>query len=114
VNEAKMMNVKRDFLKQWNLENEFYVPRTVNHLCTNKIITQEFIYGMPLDEVINLSQEKRDRIGTLLLKITLYELFVFKFMQTDPNPANFYFDPEKNRINLIDYGSARHFSDEFC
>lgn len=44
----------------------------------------------------------------------LYELFVFKFMQTDPNPANFYFDVKKNRINLIDYGSARHFSDDFC
>lgn len=34
-------------------------------------------------------------------------------MQTDPNPANFYYCPKKNWINLIDYGSARHFDDKF-
>lgn len=34
-------------------------------------------------------------------------------MQTDPNPANFYYCPKKNRLNLIDYGSARHFDDHF-
>ena len=80
VNEAKMMNVKRDFLKAWNFENDFYVPWTIDHLCTNHIITQEFIEGMPLDEVVTLPQDMRDWIGTLLLKMCLYELFVFKFM----------------------------------
>jgi len=34
-------------------------------------------------------------------------------MQTDPNPANFYYDVDQDKLNLIDYGSARHFGDKF-
>jgi len=48
------MNTKWDFLKVWNFDNDYYVPRTIDHLCTNHIITQEFIFGMPLDEVVSL------------------------------------------------------------
>lgn len=30
-------------------------------------------------------------------------------MQTDPNPANYLYDLNKNRLNLIDFGSGRDF-----
>ncbi len=34
-------------------------------------------------------------------------------MQTDPNPANFIYDLNKQRLNLIDFGSARDYDDKF-
>ena len=34
-------------------------------------------------------------------------------MQTDPNPANFYYDLETNQINLIDFGAAHKYKDRF-
>jgi len=113
MNEALMLNTKWEFLEAWKFENDYYVPSTVDHLCTPNILTQEFIYGLPIDEVAVLPQETRDWVGTLLLKICLYELFIFKFMQTDPNPANFYYCNNTGWLNLIDYGSARHFDDKF-
>jgi len=112
-NEALMMNTKREFLKTWKFDRDFYVPWTIDHLCTPHILTQEFISGIPIDEVVYLSQEIWDRIGGLLLKMCLYELFIFKFMQTDPNPANFYYCSKLDVLNLIDYGSAWHFDDKF-
>lgn len=39
-------------------------------------------------------QEVRNRIGSLLISLCFKELFEFKMMQTDPNPANYLFDEE--------------------
>lgn len=40
-------------------------------------------------------------------------MFEWKIMQTDPNPANFLYDINKKRLNLIDFGSGRFFDDKF-
>jgi aarF domain-containing kinase len=34
-------------------------------------------------------------------------------MQTDPNPANYLYDLKKQRLNLLDFGSGRDFSEKF-
>ena len=93
--------------------NDYYVPEIFKDASTKHILTQEFISGFPVDELYTYPQEIRDRAGELMLKLWIHELFLFKFMQTDPNPANFYYDVESNRINLIDMGAARHFKDDF-
>ena len=75
-----MMKTKKEFLSEWKFEKDFYVPETIDHLCTPNILTQKFIYGIPIDEIVHSPQEIKDRVGTLLLKLCLYELFIFKFM----------------------------------
>ena len=52
------------------------------------------------------SQEVRDRAGELIFNITLKQLFNFRYMQTDPNPANFFYDDKKDVLNLIDFGAG--------
>lgn len=46
-------------------------------------------------------------MGTRLLRLTLRELFGWRFMQTDPNWGNFLYDPATGVVNLIDFGAAR-------
>lgn len=41
------------------------------------------------------------------------ELFHFRFMQTDPNWANFLYDAQFDRLGLIDFGASRPYSKEF-
>lgn len=48
-----------------------------------------------------------------MLRLCFKELFEWKIMQTDPNPANFLYDTNKQRLNLIDFGSGRQFDDRF-
>lgn len=43
----------------------------------------------------------------------LQELFVWRFMQTDPNWGNFLYDQETGMMSLIDFGAARDFPKGF-
>lgn len=69
--------------------------------------------GVPIDKVALLDQETRDYVGRKMLELTLKELFVFRFMQTDPNWGNFLYDEPTKTINLIDFGAARDYPKKF-
>ena len=53
-----------------------------------------------------MSQDVRDAVGTLLLQLTLKELFEWRFMQTDPNWGNFLYDAPSGVLHLIDFGEC--------
>jgi len=48
-----------------------------------------------------------------LLKLNLKELFEWQNMQTDPNPANYFYDTETRKLNLIDFGASRDYNPSF-
>ncbi|OIW13021.1 hypothetical protein TanjilG_15470 [Lupinus angustifolius] len=91
----------------------FYVPIVVNDISSQRVLTTELIHGITIDKVALLDQETRNYIGKKLLELTLLELFVFRFMQTDPNWGNFLYDEATKTINLIDFGAARDFPKRF-
>ncbi|CAA7013070.1 unnamed protein product [Microthlaspi erraticum] len=91
----------------------FYVPRVIDEVSSKKILTTELISGIPIDKVALLDQETRDYVGRKMLELTLKELFVFRFMQTDPNWGNFLYDDTTRTINLIDFGAARDYPKKF-
>jgi aarF domain-containing kinase len=43
-------------------------------------------------------QETRDYITLIILELLLRELFIFRYMQTDPNWANFLYNPETKQV----------------
>lgn len=92
---------------------DFYCPQVIDHLSTKRILCSEFIDGLEIDTFVNADQQTRNRIGSLLIKLCFKELFEFKMMQTDPNPANYLFDQERDIMNLIDLGSGRDFDNHF-
>jgi len=97
-------------------EGDYYCPMIIDHLSTRNIMCSEFVDGREIDTFMNESQEVRDRIGTLLFGLCFKELFEFKMMQTDPNPANYLFDPHdgpEGIMNLLDLGAGRDFDDYF-
>lgn len=91
----------------------FYVPLVVDNLSRKKVLTTELVSGIPIDKVALLDQKTRNYIGEKLLELTLIELFVFRFMQTDPNWSNFLYDEATKLINLIDFGAARDYPKSF-
>lgn len=91
----------------------FYVPLVVDDLSSKRVLTTELISGIPIDKVALLDQETRNYVGRKLLELTLRELFVFRFMQTDPNWSNFVYDEASKIINLIDFGAARDYPKNF-
>jgi len=108
--EAQAQFKYREFTSQ---EPNLYVPDVHLPLCGKRVLCTHFVKGIPLDEVSQLSQDHRDNLGKLILEVTLKELFVWRFMQTDPNWSNFLYDPEKRVLNLIDFGAAKEYPKKF-
>lgn len=95
-------------------QDSFFVPKTYPELSTNRVLTSEFATGIPIDKVAALlPQEDLNDIGRKLLKLTLRELFEFRYMQTDPNFSNYLYDLDTRRIVLLDFGATRSYGREF-
>eukprot|EP00884_Botryococcus_braunii_P002081 jgi/Botrbrau1/11874/Bobra.126_2s0009.1 len=90
-----------------------FVPAVVPELCSSRILTTEFVEGVHIDKMVGLPQEERDEVASLLLHITLRELFTWRFMQTDPNWGNFLYDSATRTLNLIDFGASREYPKAF-
>ncbi|KAK1356720.1 protein ABC transporter 1, mitochondrial [Heracleum sosnowskyi] len=90
-----------------------YVPMVIDGIRSKRVLTTELVSGVSIDKVASLDQETRNYVGKKLLYLTLMELFVFRFMQTDPNWGNFLYDENKRTINLIDFGAARDYPKRF-
>lgn len=84
------------------------LPEAHADFSTRRILATELIEAPPL---LVWSQsappEERNAVGKRLLALLLAELFEFRFMQTDPNPGNYMFDPETQEVVLLDFGAAR-------
>lgn len=95
------------------VEERFAVPEVIENLCTDKILVTEYVRGGTIDKVVDLDQAERNRIGRAVLRLTMLELFVWRFMQTDPNWGNFLYDVRTRTTYLIDFGAAREYDEEF-
>ncbi|XP_067317801.1 atypical kinase COQ8B, mitochondrial-like [Anolis sagrei] len=91
----------------------FEVPKVINELSTRRVLSMELIDGVPLDQCQALDQEVRNEICSHILRLCLQELFEFRFMQTDPNWSNFFYDAKRHKVTLLDFGASRDFSKEF-
>ena len=71
------------------------VPRVYRDLSTRRVLATERVYARPIEDLRSPehSDATRDFVGEHLLRLVLRELFEFRFMQTDPNFANYLFDP---------------------
>jgi aarF domain-containing kinase len=94
---------------------DFEVPSVVRDVSTRRVLTTTWVKGIPIDQVVDAGypQEVRNAIARKLLKLTLRELFVWRYMQTDPNWGNFLYDPDRGVIGLLDFGATRAYPKPF-
>uniref|UniRef100_A0A8C4W2I2 Atypical kinase COQ8A, mitochondrial n=1 Tax=Gopherus evgoodei TaxID=1825980 RepID=A0A8C4W2I2_9SAUR len=91
----------------------FYVPSVISELSTQRVLTMELVPGFPLDQAQGLDQETRNRICSSILDLCVRELFHFRYMQTDPNWSNFFYEPHSGKVALLDFGATRSFDKAF-
>lgn len=91
----------------------FVVPEVIKELSSRRVLTLTLVSGFPLDKASDLDQDLRNQICEQILILCLRELFEFRFMQTDPNWSNFFFDPQTHRVALLDFGATRGFDKRF-
>ncbi|CAH1181702.1 unnamed protein product [Phyllotreta striolata] len=93
--------------------NDYYVPEVIDDLTTKQVFTTEMLDGIPVDQCFDMDIEHRQFIGDKIMELCLLEILNFRFMQTDPNWANFLYNPNKKQLLLLDFGASREYSKSF-
>ena len=91
------------------------VPRVHADLSTRRVLASDRVRALPIEDLRSPEhpQRLRDEIGEKLLRLVFRELFEFRFVQTDPNFANYLYEPKHERVALLDFGAVRSFSRHF-
>jgi predicted unusual protein kinase regulating ubiquinone biosynthesis (AarF/ABC1/UbiB family) len=80
-------------------------------LTTTDILAMDYVESIAIEDTVAMDQATRDGIVLRLVGLLLRELFEFKLMQTDPNFANYRFDPASGKLVLLDFGATRTVKD---
>jgi predicted unusual protein kinase regulating ubiquinone biosynthesis (AarF/ABC1/UbiB family) len=88
-------------------EPEFLIPAPIAELSSGQVLVMDFVPGQPIERLEQAPVDVRNKAMAALLRLVLREVFEFGFMQTDPNFANYRWQPESGRIVLLDFGAAR-------
>ena len=73
-----------------------------------------FVAGKPIETLIDAPQQTRDAAMHLLFRLVMREIFEFGIIQSDPNFANYRYQPESGRLVLLDFGAARPITPEIA
>ncbi|KQN30475.1 ubiquinol-cytochrome C reductase [Sphingomonas sp. Leaf34] len=118
LNEAKrQLHEEADYLREATMlvrygallagESAFVVPSLVADLTTPRVLAMSFVTGVPVETLETAPQEIRDHVMHDLISLVLRELFDWRLMQTDPNFANYRWQPDTKKLVLLDFGAAR-------
>lgn len=108
--EARYLNA---FVKALGDDERFLLPRHLPTLSSEKVLAMTYVPGVDIEHVQHEDQEERDRVMSLLFELLLVEMFELRLVQTDPNFANYRYDPETGQVILLDFGASRRFKAAF-
>ncbi len=99
-------------IQNFSHRSELLMPEYYPDMSTEHLLCMSFIEGQPLDRA-TLSEQQRNQITDVLLRLFFAEFLKFRCVQTDPNPANFLYNAEREKLVLLDFGATRTFSEAF-
>jgi predicted unusual protein kinase regulating ubiquinone biosynthesis (AarF/ABC1/UbiB family) len=118
VDYQKEADATEQFAAWLQHDRRFVVPKVLRGYTTKRVIATSYEAGHDIDspDVLNLSPERRARLGEAILELFFMEFFQFRTVQTDPHFGNY-----RVRINddgfdqwvLLDFGAVRTFSRSF-
>jgi len=83
------------------------VPEFHDDLSTPDVLAMSFVPSDPIDTLEDQGQTVRDDMATRLIALMMREVFEFRLVQSDPNFANFRWQPDSGRLVLLDFGATR-------
>ena len=95
-------------------ESDITVPAPIDSLCTQRLLTMEWVHGRGIQKVLdtNPPQEARDRMARALFRAWYVPLYRYGVIHGDPHMGNFTVRDDYG-INLLDFGAIRIFPSSF-
>lgn len=85
----------------------FELPLPLSERSTAEVLCMRFLDGQPIEAVEELPTPERTRIGATLLELALREVFIWGVVQSDPNFANYRYNPITGQLQLLDFGATQ-------
>ena len=85
----------------------FLVPVPLVEYTTPHVLAMSWVEGNPIESLMSEPQALRNHVAKSLFELALREIFEFRVLQSDPNFANYKFDPVEQKIVLLDFGATR-------
>lgn len=88
-----------------------HVPAPVEELCSDSVLTTEYVDGMNARQVAGLPVPERDRVGEIIYRFYIGSLFRDCEFNGDAHPGNFVYLPD-GRVAFLDFGLYKRMSPE--
>src|SRR5262249_49020588 len=88
------------------------VPRVHTDLSTRRVLVTEYVDGPGFDEIAQLDEPERDRIGEIVFRFFLGLVWRERLVVADPHPDNRLLCPD-GRVCLLDYALLRGLEPEY-
>lgn len=85
------------------------IPAVHPEFSSEQVLAMHFLEGEPIESLAGQPRVQREQLAGLLLDIALREVFEWGLVQTDPNFANYRFERETGRLQLLDFGACRDY-----
>lgn len=79
------------------------VPRSLPEFSTTRVLVTEYVEGKGFEEIRQLPQAERDRIGEIIYRFYVGSLFTFNEFCGDPHPGNVLLARD-GRVGFLDFG----------
>ena len=129
VNEVKnLLHYEVDYIREAEVTNDFArllendpvfsVPAVYEEYSTGKILVSSYQTGWAVNEpeVMEISQQERNRLGKAFLELFIKEVFEWGEIQTDPNFGNYRIQKNSDGhygIVLLDFGAVLKYEESF-
>jgi len=90
-------------------DDRFVLPVVVESLSTSEVLAMNFLDGEPIEVLADQPAVKRNTAATALLDLAMSEVFDWGLVQTDPNFANYRYEPASGKLMLLDFGATRYY-----
>ena len=88
------------------------VPRVHTDLSTRRVLVTEYIDGLEFDEIAQLDEAERDRVGEIVFRFFLGLVWRERTVCGDPHPDNCLLCPD-GRVCLLDFALLRGLEPEY-
>jgi predicted unusual protein kinase regulating ubiquinone biosynthesis (AarF/ABC1/UbiB family) len=85
-----------------------HVPDVLPAFSGPHVMTSELVAGSTWKEVLEWSQERKDRAGETLFRFVFRSLYGMHAFNGDPHPGNYLFH-EDGKVTFLDFGLVKHF-----
>jgi predicted unusual protein kinase regulating ubiquinone biosynthesis (AarF/ABC1/UbiB family) len=88
------------------------VPRVYTDLSTRRVLVTEYVEGLRFDEIAQLDEAERDRVGEIVFHFYFGLLWRERIVAGDPHPENCMLCPD-GRVCLFDFALMRGLEPEY-